>query len=42
MAKRAAPLIEKPRFYDPDTYKYSPEWEQTWNVTSGKLPNDKL
>lgn len=36
-----APLIEMPRFYDPETYRYSPEWEKTWNFTSGALPNRK-
>lgn len=36
-----APLIEKPRFYDPETFRHSPEWAKTWNATSGKLPNDK-
>ncbi len=34
-----ARLIEKPRFYDPETYRHSPEWPKTWNATSGKLPN---
>jgi len=34
-------LIEKPRFYDPETYRHSPEWAKTWNATSGKLPNGK-
>lgn len=38
---KGAPLIAKPRFYDPETYRYSPDWPQTWNATSGKLPNDK-
>ncbi|MDH7601837.1 MAG: FAD-dependent oxidoreductase [Armatimonadota bacterium] len=37
-----APLIEKPRFYDPETYRYSPEWTKTWNYTSGRLPNGKF
>lgn len=36
-----APLIEKPRFYDPEIYRHSPEWAKTWNATSGKLPNGK-
>lgn len=36
-----APLIEKPRFYDPETFRHSPEWAKTWNATSGKLPNNK-
>ncbi len=36
-----APLIEKPRGYDPETYRHSPEWPKTWAATSGKLPNNK-
>lgn len=36
-----APLIPKPRFYDPDNYRYSPKWEDSWAYTSGRLPNDK-
>lgn len=36
-----APLIDKPRFYDPESYRYSPEWKKTWNATSGKLPHNK-
>ncbi|MGB9620079.1 MAG: FAD-dependent oxidoreductase, partial [Armatimonadota bacterium] len=34
-----APHIDKPRFYDPETYRHSPEWTKTWNYTSGRLPN---
>ena len=37
-----APLIDKPRFYDPETYRRSPEWTKTWNYTSGRLPNGKF
>ncbi|MGQ9455829.1 MAG: FAD-dependent oxidoreductase [Armatimonadota bacterium] len=37
-----APLIDKPNFYDPETYRYSPEWTKTWNYTSGRLPNGKF
>jgi hypothetical protein len=37
-----ARLIGKPRFYDPETYRYSPEWTKTWNYTSGRLPNGKF
>ena len=37
-----APLIDKPRFYDPETYRHSPEWTKTWNYTSGRLPNGKF
>lgn len=40
--EQAAPLIDKPNGYDPETYRYSPEWDQTWNATSGKLPNGKF
>lgn len=36
-----APLIEKPRGYDPETYRHSPEWEKTWGFLHGKLPNNK-
>lgn len=36
-----ANLIGKPRHYSPDTYAPSPEWKQTWNVTSGSLQNNK-
>ncbi len=36
-----ARLIEKPRFYDPETFRHSPEWKKTWNYTSGRLPNGK-
>lgn len=34
-----APLIERPEYYDPETYRYSPVWKKTWNFDSGKLPN---
>ncbi len=37
-----APLIPQPRFYDPETYRYSPKWEETWNDTSGRLSNGKF
>lgn len=36
-----APLIEKPRFYDPESFRHSPDWKNTWNYTSGRLPNGK-
>lgn len=39
--ENGAPLIEKPKGYSPDTYGPSPEWKQSWNVTSGSLPNKK-
>lgn len=39
--ENGAPLIEKPKGYSPDTYGPSPEWKQSWNVTSGSLPNQK-
>lgn len=38
---KPAPLAQKPASYDPEDYRYSPEWPKTWNFTSGKLPNDK-
>lgn len=38
---QSAPLIDKPEFYDPANYQYSPDWKQTWNYTSGRLPNKK-
>ena len=37
-----APLIEKPRYYDDQPYKYSPPWDKTWAVSSGRLMNDKF
>ena len=37
-----APLIEQPEFYDSENYRYSPEWSETWNNTSGRLPNGKF
>lgn len=37
----SARLIQEPRFYDPEKYRYSPEWVKTWNYTSGRLPNHK-
>jgi len=36
-----APKIAKPPYYDAESYRYSPDWPQTWNATSGKLPNHK-
>ena len=42
MGELNAPLIEQPRFYDPENYRHSPEWEETWNYTSGRLPNGKF
>lgn len=39
--EKGAPAVEKPKGYSPDTYAPSPEWKQTWNVTSGSLPNNK-
>jgi hypothetical protein len=40
--EQGAPLIEKPNGYDPETYRYSPDWDKTWNATSGRLPNQKF
>ena len=37
-----APALEMPPDYDPATYEHSPEWNKTWNVTSGKLPNNEF
>lgn len=39
--EKGAPLIEKPRFYDPETYRYSPEWDKTWNYLYGRLPSGR-
>lgn len=39
--EQAALPIDKPNGYDPETYRHSPEWNKTWNATSGKLPNNK-
>lgn len=39
--EQPAPLIDRPKSYDAETYRSSPEWAKTWNATSGKLPNDK-
>jgi len=33
--------IDKPNGYDPETYRYSPDWDKTWNASSGKLPNNE-
>lgn len=39
---RGAPLIEKPKSYNPDDFRYSADWSDTWNATSGRLPNGKF
>jgi len=39
--EQPAPLIDRPRGYDPEIYRNSPDWDKTWNASSGKLPNDK-
>jgi hypothetical protein len=39
---KPAPLVEKPANYDPDDYRDSPQWNITWNATSGRLPNRKF
>jgi len=33
--------IPLPPGYDPAKYKGAPRWPDSWNATSGKLPNDK-
>ncbi|NLN76850.1 MAG: FAD-dependent oxidoreductase [Armatimonadetes bacterium] len=38
---KEATLISKPNGYSADTFAPSPEWKQTWNVTSGALQNKK-
>lgn len=38
--ENGAPLIERPRFYDPEIFSPSPEWSKTWNATAGVLPNN--
>jgi len=40
--ENGAHLIDKPKYYDPENYRYSPEWKETWNNTSGELPNEKF
>jgi hypothetical protein len=37
-----APQIAQPRFYDPETYRYSPEWNKTWNYLYGRVPGGKF
>lgn len=37
-----APIIEKPRFYDPQLFANSPDWPETWNATAGKLTDHKF
>lgn len=37
-----APQTPAPPNYDPENYRYSPEWDQSWNATSGRLPNGKF
>lgn len=39
---KAAPQIDMPAHYDPENYRYSPEWRKTWAATSGKQPNGKF
>ncbi|MGC8668056.1 MAG: FAD-dependent oxidoreductase [Chthonomonadales bacterium] len=34
--------IPEPPGYDPRKYEHAPKWEQTWAVSSGRLPNDKF
>lgn len=33
--------IPRPPGYDPAKYRGAPRWPDSWNATSGKLPNDK-
>ena len=37
-----ARLIKKPPYYDPKYFSNSPDWNETWNYTSGRLPNGKF
>lgn len=37
-----APIIDKPDHYDPESFHYSSDWADSWNYTSGKLPNGKF
>ncbi|MBO7394138.1 MAG: FAD-dependent oxidoreductase [Abditibacteriota bacterium] len=37
-----APELDMPPDYDPAVYEHSPEWNETWNVTSGRLPNNEF
>ena len=39
---KPAPLIEKPKGYDPKDYQYSPPWDQTWAAKHAALPNGKF
>lgn len=39
---KPAPLVAKPASYDAEDYRYSPEWPDTWNAKSGRLPNSKF
>lgn len=34
--------IPKPPNYSPEDYRYSPQWEESWANTSGRLPNGKF
>lgn len=36
-----APVIAEPPLYNPEDYRHSPQWEQTWNYTSGRLAAHK-
>jgi len=40
--KENAPLIAKPRFYDPEIYRHSPEWKSTWAYENAQLPGGKF
>ncbi|MEN6521575.1 MAG: FAD-dependent oxidoreductase [Armatimonadota bacterium] len=34
--------IPKPPNYNPEDYRYSPPWRESWAFTSGRLPNGKF
>lgn len=40
--EKEAPQIEKPPYYDPETYRHSPDWMKTWNYLYGRLPGGKF
>lgn len=39
---KAPRLVAKPRFYDPEIYRHSPEWELSWAYNDAQLPNKKF
>ncbi|MCE5197496.1 FAD-dependent oxidoreductase [bacterium] len=38
----SAPQVQRPNLYNPEHYQPSPDWQETWNATSGRLPNGKF